>query len=451
MNPVHDADGNLLTDGRYRYQWDAENRLIAAIAHDPGAPHRIEYGYDHQNRRVLRREYNATEGGALTCETAFLYDDWNLLTEVPLLPADSKRPAPSPKLHTWGRDLSGSLQGAGGVGGLLAISTVPQAAEGSAENRKPKSDNIPTVYFCYDANGNVTQLVDGVGELKAQYEYDAFGKAVVMTGKQALENSWRFSTKPEDVATGMLYYGYRWYDGVSGRWVSRDPLENQSDELNPYAITMNRMGNEVDPQGLESWSFTGKGEFFVDVEGSDTILGGDSYERSDAKVKVSNLKLWDRDDWKRDDPLSSESAFFRYSGDVELDTDALGNASCYEGPPEVSVTNSVYKSGAKRCKQACEVVKNYQDLPKRLKESIKEEFAKELVNRGFGLRLCGNKDSNCPRRQLAHGWGGTWKGDVSFREPQPVRDFMKIRKRDDKCECTVTVSEFTVWGRVNED
>jgi hypothetical protein len=35
------------------------------------------------------------------------------------------------KTYTWGRDLSGSLQGAGGVGGLLAISTVhpPEATE----------------------------------------------------------------------------------------------------------------------------------------------------------------------------------------------------------------------------------------------------------------------------------------------------------------------------------
>lgn len=45
--------------------------------------------------------------------------------------------------YTWGRDFGGSLQGAGGVGGLLAIS------EG-ATHRFP----------AYDANGNVGQLLD---------------------------------------------------------------------------------------------------------------------------------------------------------------------------------------------------------------------------------------------------------------------------------------------------
>jgi hypothetical protein len=98
---------------------------------------------------------------------------------------------------TWGLDLSGSLQGAGGVGGLLAIT---DASQGS--------------HFCaYDGNGNVSALVkaDGSG-LTAQYAYGPFGELLRATGPMAKANPFRFSTKYQDDESDLLYYGYRYYN-----------------------------------------------------------------------------------------------------------------------------------------------------------------------------------------------------------------------------------------------
>ena len=53
-----------------------------------------------------------------TAKILYLYDGWNLLAEIEQK-ANSEEP--TAKTYTWGRDLSGSMQGAGGVGGLLAI------------------------------------------------------------------------------------------------------------------------------------------------------------------------------------------------------------------------------------------------------------------------------------------------------------------------------------------
>ncbi len=34
----------------------------------------------------------------------------------------------------------------------------------------------------------------------------------------------RFSTKYEDVETGPLYYGYRYHNAETDRWLSGDPI-----------------------------------------------------------------------------------------------------------------------------------------------------------------------------------------------------------------------------------
>jgi len=67
------------------------------------------------------------------------------------------------KRHTWGADLSGTLQGAGGVGGLLLTETVT-----------PGNDPVPA-YATYDGNGNLTALADASGAAVAAYEYDHYG------------------------------------------------------------------------------------------------------------------------------------------------------------------------------------------------------------------------------------------------------------------------------------
>jgi RHS repeat-associated protein len=40
-------------------------------------------------------------------------------------------------------------------------------------------------------------------------------------------NPFGFSTKYTDNETDLLYYGYRYYSPALGRWLSRDPIEEQ--------------------------------------------------------------------------------------------------------------------------------------------------------------------------------------------------------------------------------
>jgi RHS repeat-associated protein len=62
------------------------------------------------------------------------------------------------------------------------------------------------------------------GAIDAHYEYDPYGNSIVATGILAATNPYRFSTKYLDAESNLYYYGYRYYDPNTGRWLSRDPM-----------------------------------------------------------------------------------------------------------------------------------------------------------------------------------------------------------------------------------
>src|SRR5205814_1276206 len=73
----------------------------------------------------------------------------------------------------WGSDLSGSLTGAGGIGGLLELNS----AGGGVS------------FFAYDGNGNASGLISAAdGSLSAVYEYEPFGQTTRSTGSAASDN-----------------------------------------------------------------------------------------------------------------------------------------------------------------------------------------------------------------------------------------------------------------------
>ena len=131
------------------------------------------------------------------------------------------------------KDLSGSLQGAGGVGGLLAVRT----GEGS-------------YYPAYDNNGNIVSYTDDSGAVVASYAYDAFGYTSAAFGPLASTFAHRFSTKPLDSETGLYYYGYRFYAPALGRWMNRDPIEEQG-VVNIYSFVGNGSSHYVDFLGMD--------------------------------------------------------------------------------------------------------------------------------------------------------------------------------------------------------
>ena len=218
---AYDPDGNLLSDGVRTFAYDAANRLRAVSTN--GVP-LVENFYDAKSRRVRK----VTREAAAT----FFYDGWNLVEER-VAYANGRT---STIRYHWGKDLSGTLQGAGGVGGLLCLTI----------------DGM-TYIPCYDANGNVTRYLDADGNTVARYTYGAFGNIVSQSGPLAGFFRHRFSTKYYDAETGLYYYGYRFYHPALMRWLNRDPLEEEGGN-NLYLFCNNSSIRVIDSDGRWTWS-----------------------------------------------------------------------------------------------------------------------------------------------------------------------------------------------------
>ena len=86
-----------------------------------------------------------------------------------------------------------------------------------------RSDTV--AYYNFDGNKNVSEVIGADGSLAAHYEYALFGVVLLQRGVCAASNPWRFSSEYANDDTATIYYNYRHYEPLTGRWLNRDPVE----------------------------------------------------------------------------------------------------------------------------------------------------------------------------------------------------------------------------------
>jgi len=121
----------------------------------------------------------------------------------------------------------------GGIGGLLEMTQSGQHYS-----------------YLYDGKGNVRAVVDSNQTVVAAYAYDPFGNLMYKSG--TLEQPYLFSTKYYYGGFGLNYYGYRFYNPIVGKWMTRDPKGEVSD-LNLYRTLKNALINFIDALGLDTY------------------------------------------------------------------------------------------------------------------------------------------------------------------------------------------------------
>ncbi len=260
------------------YTWDAENRLIGVepTAADPGDltadDKKLVFKYDYMGRRVEKRviPWNPNLGTEGDWDVdnpdsvrRYVYHNWLPLLELEVENAGT----PSETMtilrkYTWGIDLSQTLDGAGGIGGLLAT----YDTQGTPET----ADDRGYLYL-YDANGNVGQvLYASDGSIEVKYEYDVFGNRINLPDPSEYDQPFRFSTKYWDDETGLGYWGYRYYGPRLGRWLSRDPIM-ESGGANLYGYVQNAPTFDSDSLGLWKILRVGLLKALATVENGDTV------------------------------------------------------------------------------------------------------------------------------------------------------------------------------------
>ena len=236
---TYDADGNMTCDGRFSYVWNAENRLVRAqelYAPTNRNPYTVTYAYDHRGRMVRKV---ISRGGAETRRIEYIWDNWNIIRETATNYSTNQLINFSTD-YVWGLDLDGTLQGAGGVGGLLAVIRT--------------NSSTPQLYFpTYDANGNVSEYISTNGTIVAHYDYSPFGEILVQSGDLADTFTHRFSTKLWCPVTGLYEYQMRKYRPEIGRWMSRDPI-GEDGGANLYVMCRNNPLTTFDTDGRYEWT-----------------------------------------------------------------------------------------------------------------------------------------------------------------------------------------------------
>ena len=275
----YDADGNLVEDGRWEYTWDGENRLIGmettSLAAAVGVPTvRLEFGYDAWGRRVMKRVWDV-DGSTETLrnDVRFVYHGWNLVAEMEMKGDAEDAPVAGSgvvnrpflrRSYLWGEDLAGVVAGgadlggdvgAGGVGGLLAVTRHERGAQGEE-----------TYWACADLNGNVIGLISAATTKLAVYEYDPFGMPMRVNEPEEGLNPIRFSSKYVDAETGLSYYGHRLYSADIGRWLNRDPIGERGG-INLYGMVGNGGVTRIDVLGNKwsncnsTWTYLGPSKY----------------------------------------------------------------------------------------------------------------------------------------------------------------------------------------------
>ncbi len=240
----YDGRGNLTNDGQRVFFYDAENQLVTVLVSNAW---KSDFVYDGFMRRRVRKEF-AWSGGAWTQtnEVRYVYDGRLVVQERHYTPNGSTLIPLTAVTYTRGNDLSGSLEDAGGIGGLLARSEISNL-------------QFPHAYYHADGNGNITGLIGTNGVVVARYNYDPYGNILAMSGPLAEANLYRFSSKEFHPNSGLVYYLYRYYEPGLQRWINRDPLE-EGGGINLFEFDSSDPISIMDPYGLTDCDWLAEGE-----------------------------------------------------------------------------------------------------------------------------------------------------------------------------------------------
>ena len=213
---AYDRAGNLLSDGVRNYTWDAENRLIGIT-------------------------YRAHPGQG----TSFLYDGFDRRVAITETSASGKKIATE---YVWcGLRICASRDGRTGVERLYYGEG--EAIPASKAFLYYGSDQLDLVRDVF-AKSPVFSMVQ-------EYDYDPYGNPTKAptTGPTT---DFRYAGMFYHADSGLYLTQYRAYDPRLGRWLSRDPAQEEGGP-NLYPYVADDPVNELDPDGQKAGcKITGK-------------------------------------------------------------------------------------------------------------------------------------------------------------------------------------------------
>ncbi|MEE3934406.1 RHS repeat-associated core domain-containing protein [Pseudomonas viridiflava] len=223
-----DANGNLLQLVRGQsLSWDARNQLqqITTVQRETGLNDEERYVYDGQGQRV--RKLNSAQASGR-----------KLINEVRYLPGlEIRTTADGEILHV--------ITAQAGRNGVRVLHWEAGKPNGIA--------NDQVRYSLTDHLGSSALELDQQSGLISQESYYPFGGTAWWAARSVVEAKYktvRYSGKERD-ASGLYYYGLRYYAPWLQRWINPDPA-GDVDGLNLFSFVKNSPVGHIDPAGSVS-------------------------------------------------------------------------------------------------------------------------------------------------------------------------------------------------------
>jgi RHS repeat-associated protein len=187
---TYDANGNRTSDGTNSYTWDRANRLLSFVG--------IDYAYNGLGQRVSQTSVAGI--------TKYLLDAQPGLAQI----------------------LQSTLN-----------TDVTRFVPGLAQ----QNPDDAWLWFAQDGLGTVRGIYDESLNLIESRTPNPWGELVEGA---VSESPFYYTNMPFD-ANGLSYHNARYYDPITGNWVSKDPLETS----NRYGYVGGNVTNMIDPSGLQ--------------------------------------------------------------------------------------------------------------------------------------------------------------------------------------------------------
>ena len=261
------AHKNLIVeDAKYTFEYDGENNRTKRTEKATG--NYQEYVWDHRNRlievrfktaagvtvKTVRYAYDASDmkvreevvAGASNIAKYFVYDGGNVVLDF----VDTDGHATGAASTLDKRYFQGP-----GVDQLLA------------QERFASNVSQQVLWILPDHLGSTRDLVDTLGKVVSHYQYDSFG--VLLDGRENVTR-YQFTGREHDSNTDLNYHRARWFDPLTGKWISEDPIGLTAGDPNFTRMVGNNVLNATDPSGLVQI-----GIFF---EGSGFLVRNDAWQ-----------------------------------------------------------------------------------------------------------------------------------------------------------------------------
>ena len=256
-------------------RWDPKNNLFDI---ETGVNSKQHYRYDPLGRRIASFELSGS--GIESGSRRYIYSGSTVVEERVFGPFATLSSAPSvtERIYVNGKSINEPL--------LAAIDGDGDGEIRASAKNQPVSGVDQEYYFLSDHRGNIMALLDAddPDRLLEYYRYEAFGEATVLPiadadGDEAEDtpfdltdnnanimlqrelsptagmksdfgNPYLFAAQRFDWQTGLYFYGCRYYEATSARFIQRVSEGCPSGNGNAYAVEAN---NPLGPEGDEDF------------------------------------------------------------------------------------------------------------------------------------------------------------------------------------------------------